>query len=151
MKYPNLELLEYITENTANELFEDVLVMSIYHKFKMYVFPQTWSTIALGFDKIGGCSGQAITEAYTTVVEMTSYKVESGKDIKGKIHVISKELDDKVYAIFFDGRIAYMCLNPNSEFFRDFDRMCMKPQRGAEYYVDENLNGEYEHSRVSIL
>ena len=148
MKYPNLELLEYITENTACELFENELTMSTYHRFKMYVFPQTWSSTALGFD---GCGGQAITEAYTTVVEMTSYKVESGKDIKGKIHVVSKELEDKVYSVFFDGRIAYMCLNPNSEFFRDFDRMCMKPQRGAECYVDENLNGEYEHSRVSIL
>lgn len=145
MKYPNLELLEYITENTACELFENELIMSTYHKFKMYVFPQIWSSTALGFD---GCGGQAITEAYTTVVEMTSYKVESGKDIKG---IVYKELDDKVYAVFFDGRIAYMCLNPNSEFFRDFDRMCMKPQRGAEYYVDESLNDEYEYSRVSIL
>lgn len=145
MKYPNLELLEYITENTACELFENELIMSTYHKFKMYVFPQTWSSTALGFD---GCGGQAITEAYTTVVEMTSYKFESGKDIRG---IVYKELDDKVYAVFFDGRIAYMCLNPNSEFFRDFDRMCMKPQRGAECYVDENLNSEYDHSRVSIL
>lgn len=145
MKYPNLELLEYITENTANELFESELIMSTYHKFKMYVFPQTWSSTALGFD---GCGGQAITEAYTTVVEMTSYKFESGKDIRG---IVYKELDDKVYAVFFDGRIAYMCLNPNSEFFRDFDRMCMKPQRGAEYYVDESLNSEYDHSRVSVL
>lgn len=145
MKYPNLELIEYITENTACELFENELIMSTYHKFKLYVFPQTWSSTALGFD---GCGGQAITEAYTTVVEMTSYKFESGKDIRG---IVYKELDDKVYAVFFDGRIAYMCLNPNSEFFRDFDRMCMKPQRGAEYYVDESLNGEYEYSRVSIL
>lgn len=147
MKYPNLELIEYITENTANVLFEELMMRTV-HRYKMYVFPQTWSTTALGFD---GCGGQAITEAYTTVVEMTSYKAESSKDIKGKIHVVSKDLEDKVYAVFFDGRIAYMCLNPNSEFFRDFDRMCMKPQRGAEYYVDENLNGEYEHSRVSIL
>ena len=145
MKYPNLELIEYITENTACELFENELTMSTYHKFKMFVFPQTWSSTALGFD---GCGGQAITEAYTTVVEMTSYKFESDKDIRG---IVYKELEDKVYAVFFDGRIAYMCLNPNSEFFRDFDRMCMKPQRGAEYYVDENLNGEYDHSRVSIL
>ena len=145
MKYPNLELIEYITENTACELFENELIMSTYHKFKMYVFPQTWSSTALGFD---GCGGQAITEAYTTVVEMTSYKFESGKNIKG---IIYKELDDKVYAVFFDGRIAYMCLNPNSEFFKDFNRMCMKPQRGAEYYVDESLNSEYDHSRISIL
>lgn len=145
MKYPNLELIEYITENTANELFEDVLIMPTYHKFKMYVFPQTWSSTALGFD---GCGGQAITEAYTTVVKMTSYKLESSKDTRG---IVYKELEDKVYAVFFDGRIAYMCLNPNSEFLKDFNRMCMKPQRGAEYYVDESLNGEYEYSRVSIL
>ena len=108
----------------------------------MYVFPQTWSSTALGF---GGCGGQAITEAYTTVVKMTSYKFESSKDTIGRIY---KKLEDKVYAVFFDGRIAYMCLNPNSEFFRDFDRICMKPQREAECYVDESLNGK---SRVSIL
>ena len=145
MKYPNLELIEYITENTACELFESELIMSNYHKFKMYVFPQTWSSTALGFD---GCGGQAITEAYTTVVRMILYKVESGKGTNRMVHIESEE---NIYAVFFDGRIAYMCLNPNSEFFRDFDRMCMKPQRGAEYYVDETLNDEYDHSRVSVL
>lgn len=145
MKYPNLELIEYITENTACELFESELIMSTYHKFKMYVFPQTWSSTALGFD---GCGGQAITEAYTTVVEMSWDYINKTDDIRGLNLTTS---DDKIYAVFFDGRIAYMCLNPNSEFFRDFNRMCMKPQRGAEYYVDENLNDEYEHSRVSIL
>lgn len=144
MKYPNLELLEYITENTACELFENELIMSTYHKFKMYVFPQTWSSTALGFS---GCGGQAITEAYTTVVEMTSYKFESSKDI-GKIY---KKLEDKIYAVFFDGRIAYMCLNPNFEFFRDCNNMHMESQKGAKKYVYESLNGEYEHSRVSIL
>ena len=148
MKYPNLELLEYITENTANELFEDVLIMSTYHKFKMYVFPQTWSSTALGFDGCGGCGGQAITEAYTTVVEMISYKFESGKDIRG---IVYKELEDKVYAVFFDGKIAYMCLNPDSEFLRDCNNMHMESQKGAKYYVDESLNDEYDYSRVSIL
>ena len=149
MKYPNLELLEYITENTANELFEDVLIMSIYHKFKMYVFPQTWSSTALGFDAMGGCSGQAITEAYTTVVEMISYKNESGTGIRG---IVYKELEDKVYAVFFDGRIAYMCLNPDSEFLRDCNNMRMESQKGAKYYIDESLNDDmYDYSRVSIL
>lgn len=147
MKYPNLELIEYITENTACELFENELTMSTYHKFKMYVFPQTWSSTALGFD---GCGGQAITEAYTTVVKMTSYKLESSKDIRG---IVYKELEDKIYAVFFDGRIAYMCLNPNFEFFRDCNNMCMESQKGAKNYVDDDksLNGEYEQSRVSIL
>ena len=142
MKYPNLELLEYITENTANELFKDVLIMSTYHKFKMYVFPQTWSSTALGFD---GCGGQAITEAYTTVVEMTSYKFESGKDIRG---IVYKELEDKVYAVFFDGRIAYMCLNPNHKFLKDLSNMRMKSQKEARY-DDETLNKD--KSRICIL
>lgn len=142
MKYPNLELIEYITENTACELFESELKMSTYHKFKMYVFPQTWSSTALGFD---GCGGQAITEAYTTVVEMTSYKFESGKDIRG---IAYKELEDNVYAVFFDGRIAYMCLNPSHEFLVDINNMNMKSQREVmEYYKDKYS----KNSRVSIL
>lgn len=146
MKYPNLELLEYITDNLAVETF-DTLYKSYTHRFKMYMFPQTWSSTALGFD---GCGGQAITEAYTTVVKMTSYKLESSKDIRG---IVYKELEDKIYAVFFDGRIAYMCLNPNFEFFRDCNNMCMESQKGAKNYVDDDksLNGEYEQSRVSIL
>jgi len=142
MRYPNLELIEYITENTANELFKDVLAMSTYHRFKMYVFPQTWSSTALGFD---GCGGQAITEAYTTVVEMNSYKLESKNGIRG---VTYKELEDKVYAVFFDGRIAYMCLNPNHKFLKDLSNMHMKSQKEARY-DDETLNED--KSRICIL
>ena len=135
MKYPNLELLEYITENTASELFENELIMSTYHKFKMYVFPQIWSSTALGFD---GCGGQAITEAYTIVVEMTSYeKVESGKGV------------NRIYAVFFDGRIAYMCLNPSYELLLDISNMNMKSQREAmKYYKDDKYS---KNSKVSIL
>ncbi len=137
MKYPNLELLEYITENTANELFEDVLIMSTYHKFKICVFPQIWSSTALGFDANGGCGGQAITEAYTTVVKMTPCKVESGKGI------------NRIYAVFFDGRIAYMCLNPSYELLLDISNMNMKSQREAmKYYKDDKYS---KNSRVSIL
>lgn len=144
MKYPNLELIEYITENTANILFEELMMHTI-HRYKMYVFPQTWSTTALGFDKIGGCSGQAITEAYTTVVEITLYKIESGKDIRG---ITYEELDDKIYAVLFDGRIAYMCLNPNHKFLGDLSNMRMKSQREARY-DDKTLNED--KSRICIL
>lgn len=133
MKYPNLELLEYITENTACELFENELIMSTYHKFKMYVFPQTWSSTALGFD---GCGGQAITEAYTTVVEM-------------ELRNINKRTCDIIYAVFFDGRIAYMCLNPNAIFLTDLKNMDMESQKKARKY--ENGNTKYIQSRVSIL
>lgn len=140
MKYPNLELLEYITENIANELFKDVLIISTYHKFKMYVFPQTWSSTALGFDANGGCGGQAITEAYTTVVEM-------------ELHNIDKKTYDRtydiIYAVFFDGRIAYMCLNPNAIFLMDLKNMDMESQKKARKY--ENGNSKYIQSRISIL
>ena len=144
MKYPNLELIEYITENTANVLFEELMMRTV-HRYKMYVFPQTWSTTALGFDKIGCCSGQAFTEAYTTVVKITLYKIESGEGIRG---IIYEELDDKIYAVLFDGKIAYMCLNPNHKFLKDLSNMRMKSQREARYN-DETLNED--KSRIYIL
>lgn len=142
MKYPNLELIEYITENTANELFESELIMSTYHKFKMYVFPQTWGSTALGFD---GCGGQAITEAYTTVVEMSWDYVNKTDGIRGLNLTTS---DDRIYAVFFDGKIAYMCLNPNHKFLKDLSNMRMKSQKEARYN-DETLNED--KSRICIL
>ena len=140
MKYPNLELIEYITENTANEVFESNLVMSTYNKFKMFVFPQTWGSTALGFDKQCCFSGQAITEAYTVVVEMIPYQSIPNQE---KLGFDIKELDDKVYAVFFDSKLAYMCLNPNQEFFDDLNKMCMKSQKWSTEYDDDD-------SRVSF-
>ena len=133
MKYPNLELIEYITDNTACELFKSELIMSTYHKFKMYVFPQIWSSTALGFD---GCGGQAITEAYTTVVEMSWDYVNKTDDIRGLNLTTS---DDRIYAVFFDGKLAYICLNPNEQFFEDLNNRCMRPQNESKMYSDHEL------------
>ena len=136
MKYPNLELIEYITDNLAIENF-DILDSTYCHRFRMYVFPQTWSSTALGF---GGCGGQAITEAYTTVVEMSWSYLDKNDEIRG---LNLKESEDKMYAVFFDGMLAYICMNPNEEFFKDLDDRCMKPQRNAKmYYGDcvENID-----------
>jgi len=141
MKYPNLELIEYITDNLAIENF-DILDNTYCHRFMMYVFPQTWSSTALGF---GGCGGQAITEAYTTVVEMSWDYVNKTDDIRG-LNLTTSE--DKIYAVFFDGRIAYMCLNPNHKFLKDLSNMRMKSQREARYN-DETLNED--KSRICIL
>ena len=58
-------------------------------------FIQVWANTALGFDYT--FSGQAITPAYTTVVET----------IDGK------------YYVFFDGRFAYCVENPTDEFRKD--------------------------------
>lgn len=132
MKYPNLELIEYITDNSAIENF-DVLNNSYYHRFKAYVFPQTWSSTALGF---GGCGGQAITEAYTTVVEMSWSYLDKNDEIRG---LNLKESEDKIYAVFFDGILAYICLNPNEHFFEDLDNKRMKPQNESKMYSDHEL------------
>ncbi len=133
MKYPNLELIEYITDNTAIETY-DILNNSYYHKFKMYVFPQTWDSTALGF---GGCGGQAITEAYTTVVEMSWCYTNKTEEIRGFNFI---ESEDKIYAVFFDGKFAYMCLNPNKQFFEDLDKRIMKSQRKCMTYEEKYIN-----------
>lgn len=143
MKYPNLELIEYITDNLAVETF-DILYNSYTHRFKMYVFPQTWSSTALGF---GGCGGQAITEAYTTVVEMSWDYVNKTDDIRGLNLTTS---DDRIYAVFFDGKFAYMCLNPNHKFLKDLSNMNMKSRKEASDYNDETLNDESVRSKVSF-
>ena len=131
MKYPNLELIEYITENIACDIYSCHLSGSGCHRFKMYVFPQTWGSTMLGFDKCGGCGGQAFTEAYTTVVEMT-----------WNDYFTREKSNDKIYAVFFDGRFAYMCLNPSMMFFRDLNKQRMKSQREAEKYYDEEHENE---------
>lgn len=136
MKYPNLELIEYITDNLAIETY-DILNNSYYHKFKMYVFPQTWNDTALGFDYKDGFSGQAITEAYTTVVEMSWCYTNKTEEIRGFNFI---ESEDKIYAVFFDGKFAYMCLNPNKQFFEDLDKRIMKSQRKCITYEEKYIN-----------
>ena len=132
MKYPNLELIEYITDNLAIENF-DILDSTYCHRFRMYVFPQTWSSTALGF---GGCGGQAITEAYTTVVEMSWDYVNKTDDIRGLNLTTS---DNRIYAVFFDGKLAYICLNPNEQFFEDLNNKRMKSQNESKMYSDHEL------------
>ena len=57
------------------------------------MFPQTWSSTALGF---GGIGGQAITPAYTVIIES-----EHGLG----------------YCVYFGGRFAYRIEHPNNDFF----------------------------------
>ena len=114
MKYPNLELIEYITDNLAVETF-DTLYNSYTHRFKMYVFPQTWSSTALGFDYINKTD-----------------------DIRGLNLTESK---DRIYAVFVDGKFAYMYLNPSKQFFDDLDKRNMKSQRESKIY-----DGNYENA-----
>jgi len=65
------------------------------------MFPQVWSSTALGF---GGIGGQAITTAYTTVVE---------SDI------------DSSCCVYFGGQFAYRIERPNTQFFEDLSKQQM--------------------------
>lgn len=123
IKYPNLELLEYKCEETANAIHEEVLKDAVYFKFKMDVFIQTWANTATGFDYEGGVSGQAFTDAYTTVCEMSW----CDKDGEGNI----TESPNRIYGVFFNNEIAYMFINPNKKFFKDLREHRMKSQKYA--------------------
>lgn len=72
------------------------------------MFPQTWSSTALGF---GGIGGQAMTPAYTVILRC------------GIEH-----------AVYFGGRHAYTVKHPNDKFFEDLRRGYMSEVRGHTQY-----------------
>jgi len=72
------------------------------------MFPQVWSSTAMGF---GGIGGQAITTAYTTVVE---------SDI------------DASCCVYFGGQFAYRIEFPNEQFFEDLMKQQMTKVSGAK-------------------
>lgn len=122
MTYPNYELIEYI----CREKMEEMCLKIKYPIFKMDTFWQIWGSTALGFNANGGCAGQAMTPAYTTVVEMNWYIKENNN------WVLSK---DTLYAVFFGNEIAYMYINPSGEFYHDLEHRCMKSQRESAKYL----------------
>lgn len=123
MTYPNYELIEYIAKEEASKLHPE-LYYSNHRKrlcrIRMDTFWQVWSSTVLGFNANGSCGGQAMTPAYTTVVEMDWYDKNT------------------LYAVFFGNEIAYMYLNPSSEFYHDLEHRCMKPQKESCIYLDED-------------
>ena len=72
------------------------------------MFPQVWSSTAMGF---GGIGGQAITTAYTIVVE---------SDI------------DASCCVYFGGQFAYRIERPNEQFFEDLMKQQMTKVSGAK-------------------
>ena len=72
-------------EKTRKHTFYDLTLYAM--------FPQTWSSTALGF---GGVGGQAITSAYVCVIE---------SNLVGE------------YAVYFGGRLAYVINRPNEKFW----------------------------------
>ena len=77
-------------EKTRKHSFYDLTVYSM--------FPQIWSSTALGF---GGIGGQAITSAYVCIIE---------SNLVGG------------YAVYFGGRLAYVIDRPNEKFIEDIER-----------------------------
>lgn len=88
MKYPNLELLEYKLRLALADNYPRL-------EFEAEMFPQTWSSTALGF---GGIGGQAITTAYTTVFHETYHDI---------------------HAVFFSNQLAYIVKKSNEAFNAD--------------------------------
>lgn len=68
---------------------------SMYDLTVCAMFPQTWSSTALGF---GGVGGQAITSAYVCIIE---------SNLVGQ------------FAVYFGGRLAYVIERPNDKFWED--------------------------------
>ena len=94
-------------EKTRKHSFYDLTVHSM--------FPQTWSSTALGF---GGIGGQAITSAYVCVIE---------SNLIGQ------------YAVYFGGRLAYVITRPNEQFWADVHGHRMVDAKlGKEFYERTN-------------
>ena len=108
--YPNLELLYYKTRlvllEQDKEKYKNV-------ELQVEVFPQTWGSTALGF---GGIGGQALTQAYTTVIVDTKTKYAG---------------------VFFGERLAYAILNPNERFWDDLNMKNMKSCNMSNDYMTE--------------
>jgi hypothetical protein len=71
---------------------------SLYDLTVYSMFPQTWSSTALGF---GGIGGQAISSAYVCIIE---------SNLVGG------------YAVYFGGRLAYVIDRPNEIFIEHIER-----------------------------
>lgn len=106
---PNLPLLqERFYYKIKDKLKENEIK---YPEFEVLgVFSQTWGSTALGF---GGIGGQAITAAYTTVIE---------------------SVDLGCAAVFFSEGLAYIVNKPNKEFYDDLDKRNMSAVRGHSKY-----------------
>lgn len=78
-------------------------------------FNQTWQNTGLGFNPV--FSGQAITDAYTTVVKTMTIKSGVYK-----------------YYVFFNGRFAYSVENATDAFLKDLDKRELKDCDTAKQY-----------------
>lgn len=116
-KLPNLELLLYKSQQILSNdkdfvpAFNRVCAEAkskgyfLSPDFDVEVFSQTWSSTATGFDEPNAVSGQAITDAYTTVIH---------------------ERITDTYVVFFDNKPCYKVNDPNDAFMNDLENHRLK-------------------------
>ena len=129
--YPNVELLAYRAEQIFNDevgkyLQQETQKFSCYLDTQVYVFRQTWATTATGLDLHGGVSGQALTSAYTTIVQIDFDAQDPDPEI-----VITR---NSFFVVFFRDTLAYFGFNPNRSFYLDVSNFDMKSQRKQDYF-----------------
>lgn len=121
LKYPNLELLEYQTREILQKCPEYLGKLKRFRnhsaEFEAFVFPQTWGSTALGFDKDENdeqsFGGQEITKSYTVVMHETK---------------------TDCFVVFFGNKPCYMIFDPSPEFFEDLRKRRLKPYSQSERY-----------------
>lgn len=107
LEYPNLELLDFKAKLALKEYGKQHDKVYDHIDFEADVFPQLWSSTALGF---GGVGGQAMTTAYTTVFH---------------------DVWNDVYVICFDRSVAYMVEEANEKFMSDLRDRCVASIKDA--------------------
>lgn len=113
-KLPNLPLIQ---ERFFNSILSDLIQNNIRHpEFEVInVFSQTWGSTALGFGDIGG---QAITTAYTTIIE---------------------NVDLGYVAVFFGEHMAYIIKHPNEKFVEDVKKRNMCSVSNCSKYENQTF------------
>ena len=132
MKYPNLELIEFTFKEKTKERYPEIFnkEKTAEHRYRVNVFPQTWASTATGFNLESVCSGQALTDEYTTVISLYWW----GMDEDGKWN-----LKNNVYGVFFGNKLAYICKYPNEKFQFDLKNRRMRSQKKAGDYINDGL------------
>ena len=131
-EYPDLKLIEYIFDQKLREHYPEVMKVAKFPKYRAEVFCQLWPNTAGGFDAPGMCSGQAFTNQYTTVMEMTwSIRRDDGSFY---------DSTDEIYGVFFGNRLAYLISNPAEIFFADKLHRNMKCLGDSSVYIDKSIS-----------
>ncbi len=99
---------DLIGQRIESSLGPPLILRPLEKDVEIIQFRQIWNSTALGFDMRGK---PGMTAAYTTIVT-----------------------DRKSYAVYFNGRKAYVLSKPNQKFFEDLDRRVLRPVKNLDYY-----------------